>query len=262
MEKEEIRETGIERVLINPAQPRRQFSDEDLQELADTIKAVGILHPPLVRPLQNGDYELISGERRLRAAKLAGLKKITVVVREASALFSAEAALIENIQRADLNPIEIAKALKSLMESLGINQEALSLRIGKKRSTIANYVRLLSLPSHIQHRIMSGEITMGHAKIILSLDNESKQNILLQRIIDENLTVKESEIKAQALMKKQTVTKPFVKNLHFVHLTEQMEKIFGTKVSFKGKGKRGKMVIDYYSLDDLDRIVTLIGLET
>jgi len=180
--KEEIREVDVEKITINPFQPRRHFSPTELEELAESIKAVGLIHPPVVRPA--GDlYEIISGERRYRACKLMGLLTIPVVVRAASNTISAQASLIENIQRVDLNPIEIAKALRSLVEQFGFNQDDLALRIGKKRSTVANYLRLLALPKGIQDSVSSDVITMGHAKAILSLEGFEKQNLLHELIL-------------------------------------------------------------------------------
>lgn len=144
-EQDEIREVEVEKISVNPFQPRRYFSNAELEELAQSIQAVGLIHPPVVRPLPDDGYELISGERRFRAAQLAGLMKIPVLVRKSSNSVSAQAALIENIQRVDLNPIEVAKALRSLMDQFCFNQDELAQRIGKKRSTVANYLRLLSL---------------------------------------------------------------------------------------------------------------------
>ena len=165
-----VAEVDIHAIRVNPHQPRRHFAPEDLQELAESIIAVGFIHPPLVRPVEPGFFELVSGERRFQAAQLAGLTKIPVHIRDSDTLMSAQMALIENIQRVDLNPMEIAKALRSLIEEFGFNQEDLAARIGKKRSTVANYLRLLSLPKNIQDAVSQELITMGHAKAILSLD--------------------------------------------------------------------------------------------
>jgi ParB family chromosome partitioning protein len=260
MKNEILQEIDIVRIKRNPHQPRRNFDNEELKELAETIKSVGILHPPLVKALGKGEYELISGERRLRAAQLANLTKIHAIVKECSPEFSEEAALIENMQRAELNPIEISKALKSLMLKLGLNQEELAFRLGKKRSTIANYLRLLSLPPPIQTHLIEGAISMGHAKIILSLDSPERQNILTQRIIDEKLSVKETEVRAKALIKKNQVErKDRASNPDLACLKEELQELLGTKVTIQGNVQKGKLMIDYYTLEDLERILCLLG---
>ena len=186
---EEILEVPIEKVVVNPYQPRRHFSQNELEELSQSIKTVGLIHPPLVRPLENGMFELVSGERRFRATQLAGLKTIAVVVRDSSNELSAQAALIENVQRVDLNPIEVAKALRSLVDQFGFQQDELATRIGKKRSTVANYLRLLTLPKSIQDAVSSDIITMGHAKAILALEGFERQTLLYEMIVRDSLSV-------------------------------------------------------------------------
>ena len=160
----EIKEIDLDQIIVNPYQPRRHFSLEELEELASSIQMVGLIHPPVVRPKERDMFELVSGERRFRAAQLAGLKKIHVLVRSSSNSLSAQAALIENIQRVDLNPIEIAKALKSLIEQFNFQQEELAARVGKKRSTVANYLRLLGLPKNIQDSVSQEMIQHGSCK--------------------------------------------------------------------------------------------------
>jgi ParB family chromosome partitioning protein len=262
--KEELREVELGKISINPFQPRRFFSPGELEELAASIKTVGLIQPPVVRPKQNGDeYELISGERRLRASQLAGLTKIPVVVRHTSASISAQAALIENIQRVDLNPIEIAKALRSLIENFEFRQDDLAIRVGKKRSTVANYLRLLTLPKNIQDSVTKGTISMGHAKSILSLEGFEKQNLLHELILRDELTVRETEEAALRIAeksKKQTLTYE-TRDFHLEQLAEKMQQKLGTKVTIQGKGKRGRIFIDYYNLDDLDRLISLLSNE-
>lgn len=265
IQKEELQYIDIEKIQISPFQPRRHFSTSELEDLAASIIAVGIIHPPVVRPSTLKDtFELVSGERRLRAAKLAGLNNIPVLVRHQHHSHAAETALIENIQRADLNPIEIAKALQSLIEQFNLNQEELARRIGKKRSTVANYLRLLTLPQNLQNSVLQGIITMGHAKAILSLETPKEQNALYERILQEDLTVRATEKAVQKSVdpetqKNQTIT-PSINDPHLEHIAQLLREKLGTGVTIQGKGGQGSIRIDYYSLDDLDRFLNSIGV--
>lgn len=258
---EDLKDVDVSLIDVNPYQPRRYFSQEELEELALSIKAVGILHPPLVRPVGDGQrYEIISGERRFRAAQLAGFSKIPVLIRKADFSVSAQAALIENIQRVDLNPIEVAKALSSLMQEFSLSQDDLARRIGKKRSTVANYLRLLALPRDIQNTVSKGDISMGHAKAILSLDTIEKQFLLHELILRDDLSVRETEeaalrISEKAKKKVLTYTNG---DFYLNQLAEKMQQKLGTKVIIQGRGKRGRIFIDYYSLDDLDRLLGVL----
>lgn len=261
---EEVCEVAVEKIKVNPFQPRGHFSQDELEELAASIQAVGLIHPPVVRPLPGTDaYELISGERRLRASQIAGLAKIPVLIRQTTHSLSAQAALIENIQRVDLNPLEIAKALRTLSEQFGLNQEELGHRVGKKRSTVANYLRLLTLPKSIQESISEASITMGHAKAILSMEGFEKQMLLHELILRDGLTVRQAEEAAQRLSekaKKQSLAYE-TRDFYLEQLAEKIQHKLGTKVSIQGKGKRGRISIDYYNLDDLDRLLELLGVE-
>lgn len=261
---EGVVEVALCDIHANPYQPRFEFSEENIKELADSIRAIGLLQPPLVR--QIGDrYELIAGERRFRACELAGLKKIPVFVKNSDGEHSAEAALIENIQRVDLNPIEVARALRSLIDQFGFNQEELALRIGKKRSTVANYLRLLSLSSTIQESVQTGQISMGHAKALLSLPELEKRTVLHQKIIREGLTVRETEQtvkKMEGNLRKQNKSR-CPGNLFLEEIARNLEKKLGTKVSIQPKdkqGHRGQIIIDYYNLDDLDDLMDILSL--
>lgn len=259
----ELLEVSLERIVVNPYQPRREFNKEELEELAQSIQTVGLIHPPLVRYLpQNDCYELISGERRFRASQLAGKKTMPVFVRRSSHAISAQAALIENVQRVDLNPLEIAKALKRLIEDFEYSQDQLSIKIGKKRSTVANYLRLLALPKNIQNSLSSALITMGHAKAILALEGEDKQTLLHDLILRDDLSVREAEKAALRIGEK-------AKNrqLHYVardfyieDLAAKIQRQIGTKAVIHNKGKKGYVSLFYYSLDDLDRLLTLLGV--
>lgn len=259
-----IKEVLLQNVRVNPHQPRRHFSQSELEELAESIKEVGLIHPPLVRPTEEeGVYELISGERRYRASQLAGLQEIPVIIRTSTELMSAQQALVENIQRVDLNPLEIAKALKSLIDDFNLNQEDLAQRVGKNRSTVANYLRLLSLPRGIQESISSGKISMGHAKAILSIRGFERQGLLHELILRDDLTVREAEQAAQRIHKKAKKQTLVYANRDFFleQLSEKIQQKLGTKVNIMGKGKKGRICIDYYNLDDLDRLLAIFGVD-
>lgn len=240
--KEEVKEVSLELIVVNPHQPRRHFSQEELKELAQSILAIGLIHPPVVRPLNNGTFELVSGERRFRASQLAGLVTMQVLVRDSSHAISAQAALIENIQRVDLNPIEVAKALKNLVEQFGFAQDELATRIGKKRSTVANYLRLLGLPKNIQDSVSADTITMGHAKAILALEGFEKQNLLYELIVRDDLNVREAEEAAVRLSQKAKRQDLAYANRDFYLdlVAERIQQSLGTKVSIQGKGKKGQ----------------------
>lgn len=258
-------EVDIGKIHLNPYQPRRSFSDEGLEELAQSIVAVGLLHPPLVRPI--GDlsdtFELVSGERRFRAAQMAGLKTIPVViVNPREKQFSAEAALIENIQRVDLNPMDIAKGLRRLMNEFGYLQEDLAQRIGKKRSTIANYLRLLSLPREIQDSVELGQISMGHAKTILSLDQLDQQIYLFRLIASDELSVRDAERAAKKIASLPQHKQVAAGDCFLRDLQDKLQQRFGTKVVVQGEGQKGRLCFEYYTLDDLDRLLQLWGFIT
>lgn len=262
---DELKHISLELIRVNPYQPRSDFDLEELKALAQSIKTVGILHPPLVRPLPDSDhYELISGERRYRAAQLASLATIPVYIRKTEEVVSAQAALIENIQRVDLNPLEIAKALKKLIFEFGFSQEQLAIQVGKKRSTVSNYLRLLSLPQTIQESIFKGFISMGHAKAILSLDQEDKQVLLHELILRDDLSVRDAEKGAARIgekARKQQLTY-LPRDFYLEQLAEKVREKLGTKVTIQPKGKKGRITIDYYNYDDLDRLLVLFGVKS
>jgi ParB family transcriptional regulator, chromosome partitioning protein len=260
---DELKHVALSQIRVNPYQPRREFNVEELEELAQSIRTVGLLHPPLVRQSPDSPfYELISGERRFRAAQLASLTMIPVYVRQAGYSISAQASLIENIQRVDLNPLEISQALKRLMVEFGHTQEQLAHQIGKKRSTIANYLRLLTLPASIQESMTKGRITMGHAKAILALNREEQQMMLHALILRDDLNVRQAEQAAQRMGEKSKKHSlgALPRDFHIEQLAEKMRERFGTQVSIQAKGNKGRISIDYYSLDDLDRLLDLLGV--
>jgi ParB family chromosome partitioning protein len=262
----QIIEVELSQIKLNPFQPRKHFSRDELEELAQSIQTVGLIQPPTVVPIEgeDGRFELVSGERRYRAAEMAGLKIIPVIVSSADRHYSAEASLVENIQRVDLNPLEIARALRRMIIEFDFQQDELADRVGKKRSTVANYLRLLGLPREIQESLAEGQISMGHAKAILSLEGFELQLSLHEQVIADDLTVRETEEAAQNVEKtaKRRLDKMVsTRDVYLEDLQDRIQQKFGTKVSIMGSGKRGKISIDYYSLDDLDRILDLLGVQ-
>ena len=264
MMEDSICEVAWDSIRVSPFQPRKEIAENELEELAASIKSVGLIHPPVVRRIMQGDqflyYELIAGERRWRATKLAGFTSLIVIVRASSDDSAAKASLIENIQRVDLNPIEMAEAFKKLLEVFRMTQEEVADKMGKKRSTVANYLRLLSLPSLIRGSLVNGVISMGHAKAILSLDSFALKERLHQMILEEHLTVRQAEKEGLKLAlggdkKKKSVRKH---TEHIADLEERLSSHFGTKVVIQHGKKEGKLVFHYYSLDDLDRLLEII----
>lgn len=253
---DELLIVDIEKITINPFQPRKQFESTELLELSDSIKTVGLIHPPTVRRGGDGNYELVAGERRLRASKLAGLLQIPVFIKGSSANESAHAALIENIQRVDLNPLEIASAFKRLMEEFKYSQEELATKMGKKRSTVANYLRLLLLPLPIQTALREDKITMGHAKAILSLNSIDQQIVLFDWIIRRSLSVRDSESAAKTISERKVRPQPIPQDDIFVREIERrLSEKLCTRVSIEEAGGKGNLTVQFYSFDDLDRLI-------
>lgn len=239
-----------------PDQPRKYFDKEQLQELADSIAEHGVIQPVILVKGENGYYRIIAGERRWRAAKLAGLTEIPAIVRDYSDVQAAEIALIENLQREDLNPIEEAQGYKDLMDRFGLTQDKISERVGKSRSNVANMLRLLNLESELQILLQSGRISTGHARALLAVPEGEKRVELGKRVAAENLTVRQVEELAK---KKDPAArpKPRVSAPKYPDVERTLSEKFGTKVSIKG-GKKGKIEIEFYSADDLTRIVDLL----
>ncbi len=254
--KKALQQCGIEEVQPNPFQPRKTFSDEQLQELVDSIQEKGILQPLLVRRKSDG-YELIAGERRWRAAQRAGLREIPILIKDVSDSEMLELSLIENVQRENLNPIEEAEAYKRLMEQFHLTQEEISKKVGKDRTTIANTVRLLRLPPEIKLSLAEGKITMGHARAFLSLEGVDKQKLLWKRLLSGGLSVRQTESLVKRL---RTRSSPPPRRSHpeWSALIEELQRALGTKVRIVGKRKRGKIEIDFFSPDELDRIIELL----
>ncbi len=248
-------------IKVSPYQPRHNFCKESLQELAASILEVGLLQPLVLRPSPCGEgYEIIAGERRFRACHLAGLETAPAYINERSDVHSAQAALIENVQRKDLNPLEIAQALQKLIDNHSFSQQVLAKKIGKQRSTVANYLRLLLLPKKIQESLGKGLITMGHAKAILTASNIEKQRSLHDKIIRDGLTVRQAEDLASKLSKntKEKKQHTFIQtqNFYLDVLAEKLQRSLGSKVKILEMGKkRGKVIIEYYGWDDLENLM-------
>lgn len=249
-----VLEVSVNDIVPNPHQPRIHFSEEKLAELGESIRQHGILQPLIVTKNEKGTYELIAGERRFQAAKSVGLKTVPAIVREAREQEKFELAIIENVQRHDLNPIEEAKAYRKLMDEFGLSQEDVARKMGKSRSAIANISRLLQLPVEIQRAVAEGKISEGHAKAILALDNPEKQRALFDLIVKNGLTVRETEAKARetsARPHKRTIAAdPTVREKE-----ERLAEIFGTKVRINKAGRGGKIVIEYYGDEDLAHLM-------
>jgi ParB family chromosome partitioning protein len=253
-----ISEIAISKIKANPNQPRREFDPEALQELADSIKEIGIIQPITLRQMEDGTYQIIAGERRFRASQLAGLSTLPAYIRTADDENVMEMALIENIQREDLNAMEIALAYQHLLDEYDLTQERLSERVGKKRTTIANYLRLLKLPAQIQMALKNHELDMGHARALLSLDNPVDQINLFQDIQIMGYSVR----KVEEIIKKMKSTKtptPTKSAGEYDLLKKHLSNFFNTDVQLtcNAKGK-GKIAITFKDEDELQRIITLL----
>lgn len=249
----------ISSIRPNPKQPRTIFDSAALKELSDSIREVGLLQPPVVREVGNGNYELIMGERRFRACQAAGLREIPVIVRETSDKEMLREALIENIHRSELNALEEASAYTQLLQDLGVTHDELAAKVGKSRAAISNTIRLMHLPPSIQRKVIEGSISPGHARALLGLSNPTEMEALAKRIISENLSVRATEeIVAITSGKERSAksakkTDPFAR-VEFKELEERLENQLNTRV----KIERKKIVIDYGDGQDLQRIVRLI----
>ncbi len=250
----------IDEISPNRFQPRKYFDDDKLEELVTSIRENGILQPVIVQKAETG-YELVVGERRWRASKKAGLKKIPALIREVSDNQALELAIVENIHRQDLNPIEEAEAYARLSDEFALTQEMIAKKVGKSRATVANILRLLKLSRNIREDLISGRLSMGHARALLGLDNAGQMQALRKEIFKQDLTVRQTEsrvnrLKQPALTKLVPASK---KNIFIRDLEKELERKLGTKVEINPRKKGGKLVVTYYSDDDLDRIQELIG---
>ncbi len=268
-------EVPVEQLRANPEQPRKQFSEEHLSELTESVREKGVIQPILAEEADDGTYLIIAGERRFRAAQRAGLSSVPVLPRRFSHEEKLEIALIENLQREDLNPIDEAEAYRSLMEGASLTQDELARRLGLNRSTVANALRLLRLPEDLRAEIAEGRLSAGHARAILAVDNEEGRTRLTQRIRSEALSVRQAEELAGTLSsaagKPRTAGKGGSgggggrgheasqgKSPELRELEEKLLDTLGTKVIVKGSHSKGRIEIEYYSLDDLERITGII----
>jgi ParB family transcriptional regulator, chromosome partitioning protein len=245
----------IESISPNPHQSRQDFGESELAELAQSIKEKGVIQPILVAKTKDG-FQLIAGERRWRAAQKAGLDKIPALIRDVSSAEALQIALIENIQRQDLNPIEEAAAYQELAQRFNFTQEALSARIGKNRTTIANFLRLLKLPDDIQRDLIDGRLTTGHARVLVSIESPSTQREIRDLVIKGALSVRQTETLAKKFgtSKKPRVIRDEIDS-YLESLVNDLRNSLGTKVAIKRKGKKGSIIIEFYSDEELGRLV-------
>ena len=258
-----IAEIDISKIETNPFQPRKEFDKEALQELADSIKELGIIQPITVKKTGKDKFQIISGERRYRASKIAGLKKIIAFVRDANDQGLLEMALVENIQREDLNSIEIAVTYQRLMDECNLTQEKLSERVGKKRATISNYLRLLKLPAEIQVGVRDGRLSMGHAKALITMDDPEAQLKVFYKIINEGLSVRSAEALVRELKypvdKQKTKTSKTELPKQYANIRDSLKKQLNTKVDLKRNEKgKGIITISFNSEDEFNRITKIL----
>ncbi len=266
-----VTDLPIDQIVRNPRQPRQTFREEALSELADSIREHGILQPLMVRTKSDGKYELIAGERRLRAAGLAGLEIVPVNLVEASDLQSLEIAIIENLQREDLNPVEEAEGYRELAAEFKLTQEEIAKRVSRSRATVANALRLLTLPDDIRAMLKEQQISTGHAKALLGLSIPQEQTLLARRIVAEDLSVRATEKivkRTSSIPTKPRATKPDLPKDFLRDLTEKLHQHFSTSVRLapcktfaNGKKSKGSIEIDFFSNDDLERVLSVMGID-
>jgi len=254
-DKDRVLQISPDRIQVNPMQPRRNFNEHQLNELIESIKQYGIIQPLIVTQ-KNGDYELIAGERRLRAAKILNLATVPVIIRQADEQQKLEVALVENLQREDLNAIEAALAYRKLIDEFNLNQEELAIRLGKSRPVITNTLRLLNLPEEIQAALIDGRITEGHAKTIVGLESEAKQLALLKKILLNKMTIEDAMKETRAM----GGTKMARIKINYADKDKEFafREFFGTKAEIKRKGKGGEVIIYFYSDEELGEMVEKI----
>ncbi|MED4567915.1 ParB/RepB/Spo0J family partition protein [Brevibacillus agri] len=261
-EGEQVKEVSVSEIRPNPYQPRKEFEQSAIDELANSIQEHGIIQPLIVRKSIKG-YELVAGERRLRAAKLAGLKQVPVVVKAYTDQQLMEIALIENLQRENLNPLEEAEAYEKLIAHHDYTQEQLAQRIGKSRPHVANMLRLLQLPESIRKMVSAAELSMGHARALLGVSDEKVQKQLAKDVVEKGLNVRQLEelVKQLSVSRETKKKKPAKSEPILVELEERLRSRFGTAVKIKKGAKRGKIEIDFYSQEDLQRIIEILNDE-
>jgi len=263
-----VQRLALERIRPCAFQPRKEFSPEALQELADSIREQGVIQPLIVRP-QGDYYELIAGERRWRAAQLLGLKDVPVIVREADDRAVLELALIENLQRENLNPMEEAQGYAQLVGQFGLRQEDVAGRVGKSRAVVANALRLLKLDAELQAHVRDGRLSVGHAKVILGLTDSAEQRLAAERVLKNGLNVRQTEELVTHLQQKPvapaggratTLLTPDARDANVVNLESKLRECFGTKVTLRYRQGKGSIDIRFFSDDELDRILEVVGV--
>lgn len=265
LDAQDIKSEGVMVVPVssireNSLQPRTKYDEIKIAELQSSIKEKGMLQPILVREVENG-YEVIAGERRLRAARANNMEEIPVVVKNVSNQEALVLALVENIQREELNAIEEAAAFNRLIDEFHMSQDEIAFSVGKDRSTISNILRLLKLPQEIQNSVVDGQLNMGHARALLSIEDPAKQKFVFSQAVQRGLSVREVENLARHNLDSaglQRRHKPKAKSHELVFIEEDLQQYLGTKVRIEAQKKRGKIIVEYYSPDDLERILTLI----
>ncbi len=260
--RERIQNLKLHQISPSRFQPRVQFGKEKLEELANSIREKGVIQPILVRSTGADQYELIAGERRFRAAKHLGLEEIPAIIRKIADADALETAIIENIQREELNPVEEAKAYRRLAQEFGVTQDAIAKRVGKDKSSISNLLRLLNLPDKIQDYISQNMITMGHAKALLSLLDPKKQAALCEKIIKNGLSVRQIELLSQRGQTRRAKTVAFTRDAEIRNLEDKLQHVLGTKVRILHGKKRGNIQIEYFSLEDLERVLKILGVKS
>ena len=258
---DQVQQIAVAKILMNPFQPRKRFDEEAIEELAQSIREHGIIQPIIVR--QNGKkYEIVAGERRYRAAKQAGLTDVPVIIKDFNEQQMMEVAILENLQREDLTPIEEAEAYNSLIEKLNFTQEDLAKRLGKSRPHIANLIRLLQLPEDIRELVNEGQLSMGHGRALLGLKNKRRIPEVAQKVLRDHLNVRQLEKYIQDINEAVSrETKRQNKDVHTQATESQLREYFGTQVQIKKVKNKGKIEIEFYSEDDLHRILEILSIE-
>lgn len=261
---ENITELKISQIEPNKEQPRKAFDEEKLGLLAESIKKHGVIQPIIVKDLNNGFYQIVAGERRWRASRIAGLNKIPAIIRSYDELTTMQVALIENLQRENLNPIEEALSYKALLDDFSLTQEQVSEQVGKSRSAIANSIRLLSLPQKVRKMLEAGTLSSGHARAILSVNDEDAKLLLAEKIVENALSVRQAEQLAKTLnAPKKEPKKPTSVtqlDLQLGEIQKRMSDTLGTKVKILNGAKKGKIEIEYYSANDLERLLKILDI--
>lgn len=258
-----MQKIDISLIRANNTQPRKSFDEEKIMELSESIKQYGVIQPILItKDDDTHTYTIVAGERRWRAAKLAGIKEVPVIIKELNKKEILEISLIENIQRQDLNPIEEAKAYKNLLEDFKLTQEELSKRVGKSRTAITNCIRLLNLDERVQDYVIDGVLTEGHGRTLLAIENKELQYKISQMIIDDKLSVRETEklIKSLNRDKEKQRNNKQINKIYYEDIKNKLEELFGTRVVLNSNNDKGKIQIEYYSEEDLQRILDILKL--